>query len=112
MTLSAPVDFLPAVVGTFEAAAASGGGFVIVTAMFPGRDSADGTAAMLREFGYRAGLGAATARGVPVEVGPFTTLEGARLVEHELRDRLRFRDARIEARAARRRAPALPRPAP
>jgi hypothetical protein len=43
--------------------------------MFPDRDSADGTAAMLREFGYRAALGTATARGVPRAVGPFTTIE-------------------------------------
>ena len=99
MASSTPVDFLPAVVAASEAVAANDGEFVIVTAMYPDRASADGTAAMLREFGYRAALGTATARGVPVEVGPFTTIEGARLVEFELKERLRFGDARIEARA-------------
>ena len=71
--------------------------FAVHAAMFPDRDSADATAAMLREFGYRAGVRTASVAGVPVVVGPFTTLDGARLVEAELKLRLRFRDARIVA---------------
>ena len=98
MASPTPDDVPPAVVDASEAAA-NGDEFVIVTAMFPDHGSADGTAAMLRELGYRAVLGTATASGVPVEVGPFMTIESARLVEVELKAQLRFRDARIEARA-------------
>ena len=93
-----PVDFVPATL--WQPGATVPVDYLIHAALFPYRDSASTTAAMLREFGYRAGLGIASVSGVPVVVDPFTTLDGARLVEQALETRLRFRDARIvETRA-------------
>lgn len=98
--LSVPraVDFGQAVLGATDVAQPEE--FTVHAALFPDRDSADATAAMLREFGFRAGIGTASVAGVPVVVGPFTTLDGARVVEEDLQTRLRFRDARIVAARA------------
>ena len=98
--LSVPraVDFGRAILGSTDVAQPEE--FTVHAALFPDRDSADATAAMLREFGFRAGIGTASVAGVPVVVGPFTTLDGARVVEEDLQTRLRFRDARIVAARA------------
>ena len=56
---------------------------------------------MLRDFGYRADIGAETAEGVPVVVGPFSTFEATRIVEDELRSRLHFSDVTTVAVPAR-----------
>ncbi len=75
--------------------------FDVHAAFFPDEAGAAQTAAMLRDFGYRADIGAETAEGVPVVVGPFSTFETTRLVEDELRSRLHFSDVTTVAVPAR-----------
>lgn len=98
-----PVDFLNAVMRSgLPDPSNADTVYIIRVASFADPAAAEATTAVLNELGYRSFIVRPERQGSPrlVMVGPFTTIEAARLVESDLERRLRFRDARILADVA------------